>query len=38
MTTPTYNLPEMHKFLKERGFFEKGLLTQNYLEIIKLAA
>lgn len=38
MTVPCYNLPKMHKLLKERGFFDKGLLRNNYLEIIKLAA
>ena len=38
MTVPSYNLPKMHRLLKERGFFEKGLLKPNYLEIIKLAA
>ncbi|MGK0383467.1 MAG: fatty acid desaturase [Bacteroidia bacterium] len=29
MTVPSYNLPKMHKLLKARGFFEKGLLNQN---------
>ena len=38
MTVPSYNLPKMHKLLKERGFFESGLLEPNYLRIIKLAA
>ncbi len=38
MTVPSYNLPKMHKLLKERGFYEKGLLKLNYIEIIKLAA
>ena len=38
MTVPSYNLPKMHRLLKERGFFEKGLLEPNYLEIIKLAS
>ena len=38
MTVPSYNLPKMHKLLKERGFFENGLLEPNYLRIIKLAA
>jgi fatty acid desaturase len=37
MTVPSYNLPRMHRLLKERGYFDKGLLKQNYLEIIKLA-
>ena len=38
MTVPSYNLPKMHRLLKERGYFEKGLLEPNYLEIIKLAS
>lgn len=37
MTVPSYNLPRMHKLLKKRGFFEKGLLKNNYLEIVKMA-
>ncbi|MCF8275661.1 MAG: fatty acid desaturase family protein [Flavobacteriales bacterium] len=38
MTVPSYNLPKMHRLLKARGYFDKGLLKPNYLEIIKLAA
>lgn len=38
MTVPSYNLPKMHRLLKERGYFEKGLLEPNYIEIIKLAS
>jgi fatty acid desaturase len=38
MTVPSYNLPKMHRLLKERGYFETGLLEPNYLQIIKLAA
>ncbi|MDB4656183.1 fatty acid desaturase family protein [Flavobacteriales bacterium] len=38
MTVPSYNLPKMHLLLKERGFYEKGLLEPNYIEIIKLAS
>jgi fatty acid desaturase len=34
---PSYNTPLMHQKLKERGFYEKGLLKQNYFEIIKMA-
>ena len=37
MTVPSYNLPKMHRLLKQRGYFEKGLLKQNYLEIVRLA-
>ncbi len=38
MSVPSYNLPKMHKLIKNRGFYEKGLLKRNYLEIIKMAA
>lgn len=38
MTVPCYNLPKMHRMLKDRGYFNEGLLEQNYLQIIKLAA
>ncbi|MCF8465374.1 MAG: fatty acid desaturase family protein [Flavobacteriales bacterium] len=38
MTVPSYNLPKMHGLLKQRGYYEKGLLKKNYLEIIRLAA
>lgn len=37
MTVPPYNLPKMHKIIKERGFYEKGLLVNGYWRIIKLA-
>ncbi|OJJ23563.1 hypothetical protein BKI52_04140 [marine bacterium AO1-C] len=37
MTVPPYNLPKMHQMLKERGFYDKGVLAQNYWEIIKMA-
>lgn len=37
MTVPPYNLPEMHRLLKERGFYERGVLAQNYWDVIKLA-
>ena len=38
MTVPPYNLRTMHAMIKERGFFEKGVLEPNYLRIVKLAA
>lgn len=38
MTVPFYNLPKMHKLLKERGFYEEGVLEENYWNILKLAA
>lgn len=38
MTVPFYNLPKMHTLLKERGFYEKGVLEENYWKVLKLAA
>ena len=38
MAVPSYNLPKMHSILKQRSFFDKGLLEPNYLEVIKLAS
>ncbi|HIF14230.1 MAG TPA: hypothetical protein EYQ86_02425 [Bacteroidetes bacterium] len=37
MTVPSYNLPEMHKILKDKGFYNKGLLKYNYWNIFKLS-
>jgi len=37
MSVPPYNLPKMHRLLKERGFYKEGLLEQSYWEIIKMA-
>ncbi|MFK7936479.1 MAG: fatty acid desaturase family protein [Saprospiraceae bacterium] len=37
MAVPPYHLPKMHKLLKERGFYEKGVLAQGYGEILRLA-
>jgi fatty acid desaturase len=37
MGVPPYNLPKMHKLIKSKGFYEIGLLEQNYWEILKLA-
>ena len=37
MTVPSYNLPKMHQLLKDRGFYDRGLLSNNYKEIINLA-
>lgn len=34
---PSYNNPKIHKLLKERGFYEHGLLKNNYWEIVKMA-
>ena len=37
MTVPPYNLPKMHRLLKERGYYKRGVLAQNYWDVIKLA-
>ncbi|MFK7905075.1 MAG: fatty acid desaturase family protein [Chitinophagales bacterium] len=37
MAVPSYNLPKMHKLLKERGFYEKGLLEKGYWRILTMA-
>ncbi|MDB5225811.1 MAG: fatty acid desaturase, partial [Bacteroidota bacterium] len=34
---PSYNSPQMHKMLLERGFYKYGLLKQSYFEVIKMA-
>ncbi len=37
MAVPFYNLPKMHRLLKERGFYEEGTLANGYWEIIRMA-
>lgn len=37
MGVPSYNLPAMHKILLQKGFYQKGVLNNNYTEIINLA-
>ena len=37
MTVPSYNFPAMHKLIKERGYYDKGLIEKNYIQVIKLA-
>ena len=37
MGVPSYNLPKMHKLIKERGFYEIGLLEKNYWRIVRKA-
>lgn len=34
---PSYNSPKLHILLKERGFYQFGLLKNNYIEIVKMA-
>lgn len=37
MSVPSYNLPQMHHLLKERGFYKEGLLEQGYWDIMLMA-
>ena len=37
MSVPSYNLPKMHRLLKERGFYKEGLLEQGYWDIVMMA-
>ncbi|MDX1453384.1 MAG: fatty acid desaturase family protein [Oleiphilaceae bacterium] len=40
-TVPSYNLPQMHAFLKERGFYRAhpaALVDKGYIEIMRLAS
>ena len=37
MSVPSYNLPKMHRLLKERGFYKEGLLEYGYWDIVKMA-
>jgi fatty acid desaturase len=37
IAAPCYHNPKIHKLLKDRGYFEKGLLEKNYRNIIKMA-
>ncbi len=38
MGVPCYHLPEMHRLIKEKGFYKKGTLANGYIEIFKKAA
>lgn len=37
MSVPSYNLPKMHRLIKAKGFYKKGVLEKNYWAIIKKA-
>ncbi|MEO1435092.1 MAG: fatty acid desaturase family protein [Bacteroidota bacterium] len=37
MAVPSYHLPKMHRLLKERGFYQKGVIENGYLNIIRMA-
>ena len=36
MGVPSYNLPKMHKMLKDRGFYDSGILAQSYWQVLKM--
>lgn len=38
MTVPLYNLPRLHRMLRERGVLEEALLSDGYLDILMQAA
>jgi len=38
MTIPHYNLPRLHKWLRDRGALEGACVTEGYLNVLKLAA
>jgi len=38
MGVPSYRLPEMHKIIKTKGFYEEGILAPSYWSVIQLAA
>ncbi len=37
MGVPSYNLPKMHRLIKAKGYYEKGVLEKNYWNVIQLA-
>lgn len=37
MGVPSYNLPKMHKILKDKGFYENALLEKGYWRVVKQA-
>lgn len=37
MGAPSYNLPKMHEILLQKGFYNEGVLENNYWSIVKLA-
>ena len=38
MTVPHYNLPRMHRLLRERGVLEDACIASGYFSVLKLAA
>lgn len=37
MSVPSYNLPKMHKMLKQTDFYDEAVSANNYLEVFKMA-
>jgi len=37
MTVPPYNLPAMHKLLKQRNYYDRGLMEPGYLAVLRKA-
>ena len=37
MAVPPYRLPQMHRLLRERNFYEKGVLASGYWQVIRNA-
>jgi fatty acid desaturase len=38
MTVPHYNLPRLHRLLRERGALDGGCVERSYLSILRRAA
>ena len=38
MTVPLYNLPRMHRMLKERGALDEALLSDDYFSVFNEAS
>ncbi|HUI25480.1 MAG TPA: fatty acid desaturase family protein [Candidatus Kryptonia bacterium] len=38
MTVPLYNLPRLHRMLRDRGVLQRACVTRGYLEVLRLAA
>ncbi|HVN84813.1 MAG TPA: fatty acid desaturase family protein [Candidatus Binatia bacterium] len=38
MTVPLYNLPRMHRMLRDRGILDRACVTRGYLEVLRLAS
>lgn len=36
MGVPSYRFPKMHRMLKERGFYEKGVYADGYWQVLKM--